>query len=298
MSVEKITTHSVSISASDLRNNVPAIKNMIQEKLSKGCSTTAALDIGAAAIGLNDYRSFKCQTEKSHIQVQGNIGSEEQPLLITLDVGFYAQFDNQVLDDAHSVVENCKLSLLWTILKDGDKTGAVIQTGSEIKNDDNGLTAIIKLTGNTFSDITMALEQVQSKLSDEYLCGMDGNDTSSYDFDVNGRELIPSIDEAAPEFIIMDDEEIIVAFSDEEDKKEALKYLKNAGKKNAYISDWSGELVMLQKVDINAEGPIFAINTLTDKIQFILESEELESVLSHEEDTFQLYQKIKTRKHK
>lgn len=53
---------------------------------------------------------------------------------------------------------------------------------------------VIRITGESQSDLETALEEVQRKVADGYLAGFDGNETNSYDFDVNDelhQPLIP-----------------------------------------------------------------------------------------------------------
>ena len=42
----------------------------------------------------------------------------------------------------------------------------------------------VTITGETFNDLELALEQVKNYVEDEYLSGFGSNETGSYEFDV------------------------------------------------------------------------------------------------------------------
>ena len=42
----------------------------------------------------------------------------------------------------------------------------------------------VTITGETFNDLELALEQVKNFIEDEYFSGFASNDTGSYEFDI------------------------------------------------------------------------------------------------------------------
>jgi len=42
----------------------------------------------------------------------------------------------------------------------------------------------VTITGETFNDLELALEEVKNYIEDEYLSGFGSNETGSYEFDV------------------------------------------------------------------------------------------------------------------
>ncbi len=57
------------------------------------------------------------------------------------------------------------------------------------------LNVTIKAKGKTWSDLTLAIEEVLHKLREEYLSGMDSNDDGSYSFNVKGQEEAGACDD-------------------------------------------------------------------------------------------------------
>lgn len=50
------------------------------------------------------------------------------------------------------------------------------------------LTLSITCEGRTFDDLALALEEIQSKVTEEYTSGMDHNEDGSYLFNILGQE--------------------------------------------------------------------------------------------------------------
>lgn len=48
----------------------------------------------------------------------------------------------------------------------------------------------VNISGKSFSDLEIALEEVTSKVSQEYVSGMDRNESGRYHFEIEGEEEI------------------------------------------------------------------------------------------------------------
>lgn len=227
------------IDLNTFKSRLPHVKSMIQKTLKVDVGTQNAYDIMAVSNGYPHYHAVKAISRVPYYELKANLGPRDNPLRVTLDVGHWVQLGDAQAT-ALELLTNCQQFQTWFLYKDGENTHIKFETQPKPKK---GLAYQIEVTGDTMSDVEIALEEVTRRLDN--VSGFDKNDSGSFSFQRAGEEHDPDtmFDENAWDYAIFDENQLLFGCNDSPDEA-----LKTYHEDEEELRPWSGFLVVGQQI--------------------------------------------------
>lgn len=280
------------VTADDIKANVPQVVAMIKKLLKVGCKPSHALDIAAAAVGIKDYATIKGLADKDFYHAKANIGGYgEQEFIIERDLGFF----NNPWDARESFtpeLEKINIDATWEICCNGEEIGHRVYSTPEEKGA-KGYTLTVTATGEDEQDLIQGLECVIRDIHCK--TGFDDARSRSYKFVKYGEELTPNIFNSY-DYAIIDDNGFI-----EREVDDLTPIFIEAGQGDEVdIQSWEGDLVLLEAIDpeestVNYDESCIALDA-DGKVVHEMDYDSMIETLKESEEQLHLYRELKRKR--